>query len=250
MSVNLVQFVNGASSVIQAVILVVGLARVLEMRAGFVDRTYRQRAFWSVLLMGVVAAVNIESLLPLPSDLIVNIIGIAIFFGLIGIAFAFIDRTALVAIQQDFFHRDILGWKRFRIPAGLVLAASLIVAFLLVPKSLLTNPPLWVSIGENQTYIIAAILLGYAAIVGLIGSMRTPDKTLKKNIRFLGISLGFFVLSLAIFTLLSNDLGSIIGDIATIFATTFLYLSAMSLTPLGRTARDALEQQGQGRLRT
>jgi hypothetical protein len=241
MSSDYAQFVSDASSIIQLAILVVGIGRVAEMRKGFVDPTYRSRAFWSGLLMAVVALTNATSLIPLSNGIAGSIIGSLPLLAIIGVAFAFVDRTAIVGIRSDFFHRNILGWMRVRIPATFVMAGSLAygIIALNVPESNAPSPPLWDLIGIFQVFIVAVGLLGFGAVVIIIASRRTPDQTLKKNIRLLGIALGWFVLSLVAFLLpFSNDLATVVGALLTILATYFLYLSAMSLTPLGRTIRE------------
>lgn len=244
MSSDYTQFVSDASNIIQLAILAFGIGRVAEMRKGFVDPTYRSRAFWSGLLMAVVALTNATSLIPLPNGIAESIIGSLPLLAIIGVAFAFVDRTAVVGIRSDFFHRNVLGWTQVRIPAAFVMAGSLAygVIALNVPESNAPSPPLWDLIGIYQVFVIAIGLLGFGAVVIIIASRRTPDQTLKKNIRLLGIALGWFVLSLVAFLLpVSNDLATVAGALLTILATYFLYLSAMSLTPLGRTIREPSE---------
>ena len=238
---DLAQLVFVASSLIQLAILIVGIGRVAQMRRGFVDRTYRSRAFWSGFLMAVVAITNTTGLIPLSSGVVGSLISSLPFLAIIGVSLAFVDRTAMVGIQSDFFHRNILGWMHVRIPAGIVMTGSLVFAGFAMnaPESTSPSPPLWDSIGMFQVFIVAVGLLGFGAMVIIIASRRTPDQTLKKNIRLLGIALGWFVLSLVSFFALPSggDAATVIGALLTVLATYFLYLSAMSLTPLGRTIR-------------
>jgi hypothetical protein len=238
MSSDYAQFVSDASSIIQLAILIVGIGRVAEMRKGFVDPTYRSRAFWSGLLMAVIAVTNATSLIPLPNGIAGSLISSLPFLAIIGVCFAFVDRTAIVGMKSDFFHRNILGWMQARIPLGAVMAGSLVCGTIAlnVPESTAPSPPLWDLIGMYQISIVAAGLLGFGAVVIIIASRRTPDQTLKKNIRLLGIALGWFVLALVGFAIVPySDWSNVVGSLLTILATYFLYLSAMSLTPLGRT---------------
>ena len=241
MSSDYAQLVSDASSLIQIAILIVGIGRVAEMRKGFVDSTYRSRAFWSGFLMVVIAVTNATSLIPLPNGVAGSLISSLPFLAIIGVCFAFVDRTAIVGIRSDFFHRNILSWTRIRIPAGVVMAGSLVyglIAFT-APESTAPSPPLWDLIGTFQVFIVAVGLLGFGAVVIIIASRRTPDQTLKKNIRLLGIALGWFVLALVVFVIVPySDVSNVVGSLLTILATYFLYLSAMSLTPLGRTIRE------------
>jgi len=241
MSSDYAQLVSDASSLIQLSILIVGIGRVAEMRKGFVDPTYRSRAFWSGFLMVVIAVTNATGLIPLPSGIAGSLISNLPFMAIIGVCFAFVDRTAIVGMKSDFFHRNILGWMQVRIPLDVVMAGSLVygtIAFT-APESTAPSPPLWDLIGMFQILIVAVGLLGFGAVVIIIASRRTPDQTLKKNIRLLGIALGWFVLALVNFSIVpSADVATVIGSLLTILATYFLYLSAMSLTPLGRTIRE------------
>ena len=235
------QLVGDVSSLIQLAILIVGIGRVAEMRKGFVDPTYRSRAFWSGFLMAVIAVTNATSLIPLPDGIAGSLISNLPFLAIIGVCFAFVDRTAIVGIRSDFFHRNILGWMQVRFPLGVVMAGSLVygtIAFNL-PESTAPSPPLWDQIGMNQVPIVAVGLLGFGAVVIIIASRRTSDQTLRKNIRLLGIALGWFVLALVGFAIVPySDVSNVVGSLLTILATYFLYLSAMSLTPLGRTIRE------------
>jgi hypothetical protein len=240
MSSDLAQLAGEASSLIQLVILFIGIGRVAEMRKGFVDPIYRSRAFWSGFLMAVIAVTNATGFFSLPNNILGSLVSNVPFLAIIGVSFAFVDRTAIVGIRTDFFHRDILHWVKVRVPAGVVLAASLVygvIAFS-APESAAPSPPLWELIGTLQVFVVAIGLLGFGAVVIIIASRRTPDQTLKKNIRILGIALGWFVLALVDFTAVPYpEVSAIVGSLLTVLATYFLYLSAMSLTPLGRTVR-------------
>lgn len=240
MSGDPIWIANDASSLIQIAILVVGLIRVIQMRKGFVDPTYRSRALWSGLMMVVVVVVNSVGLIPTPNGTEGGLLIALPIYALLGVSFAFEDRTALVAIRSDFFHRGILGWRQIRVPAGFLLLASMALALVvnLTPEAALANPPLWTTLGTLQVFMVASILLSLGAIVMVIGSRRTPDMTLRRSIRLLGIGFGFFVVGIIGFTASNADLATLTGDVAVALATYFLYLSAMSLTLLGRTARD------------
>jgi len=235
---DIAQLVDGASSVVELAILIVGIGRVAQMRRGFVDPTYRSRAFWSGLLMAVIAISDATSLIPVSNGVIESLIFSIPLLAIIGVCFAFVDRTAIVGIHSDFFHRDILGWMQVRIPAGVVMGGSLVFGAVAMsaPESAAPSPPLWDLIGVFQVFVVSVALLGFGAVVIIIASRRTSDRTLKKNIRLLGIGMGWFVLALAVFFVPGEAAGAV-GSLLTVPATFYLYLSAMSLTPLGRTIR-------------
>jgi hypothetical protein len=240
MSGDPIWIANDGTSLIQIAILAIGLTRVAEMRKGFVDPTYRSRALWSGLMMIFVVVANAVGLVPTPTGTVAVLLYTVPLYALVGVGFAFEDRTALVAMKTDFFHRDILGWRQIRVPAGLVLPASLGIGVVVgvTPQAALASPPSWVIVGTLQVAVVAPVLLGLGSIVMVIGSRRTPDQTLRRSIRLLGVGFGFFVVGLVAFIAAYSDLGALIGDVATAFATYFLYLSAMSLTLLGKTERD------------
>jgi hypothetical protein len=223
------------------VILAVGIARVAEMRRGFVDGTYRSRAAWSALLMFVIAVTNAEGLVPLPNDILGALIGTLPFLGIIGVCYGYVDRTVVVAIRSDFFHRNIMNWTRLRIPLTAIIVVSLASDFVagLVPVPESQATPFLVVAAFELGLGAAAVVLGIGAVAIAISARRTRDQALRKNIRLLGLALGFFVAALASFVVLPpGDASTAVGDILTVFATYFLYLSTMSLSPLGRVEKE------------
>lgn len=240
MSVDLVLFANDASSLVQVGILMVGLYRAVEMRRGFIDPTYRSRALWSALLMVTIAVTNALTFVSLPATALGSLASLAPFLAIVIVCYAFIDRTVLVAMGSDFFHRDVLGWTRTRIPSYLIFAASsLAVLFIATfpPYGNSSAPPafgIWGVILTYQFFAVAIALLGYGAVAAVYGSRRTSDLTLKRHIRLLAVAVGFFVIAILTFSFSSGDLGQIISDALTMLATYFLYRSVMSLTSLGR----------------
>jgi hypothetical protein len=241
MSIDPIVYVNDASGLIQIVILAVGIARVAEMRRAFVDVTYRSRAAWSALLMFVIAVTNAESLIPLPNGILGALIGTLPFLAIIGVSYGYVDRTVVVAIRSDFFHRNILNWTRVRIPLTAIilvsLASGLVAGLVSVPESQAT--PFLVIVAFDLGSGAAAVVLGFGAVAIAISARRTRDRALRRNIRLLGLALAFFVASLAAFVVLPpGDASSAVGDILTVFATYFLYLSTMSLSPLGHVENE------------
>jgi hypothetical protein len=238
--------INDASSIAQIVILVLGVYRALVMRRGFVDATYRSRALWSAFLMLVIAVTNAQFFFSFPNDVLGTVLGFAPFIAIIIVSFAFVDRSMLVAVRSDFFHRNPLHWLQLRIPASVVLvgSAALIFAAVTVSAQLAnsgpgTNAPIWADLSYYQFFVVVVLILGYAAIGLIVAARRTPDKTLRRSIRLLGLALGSFVVSIVLSTIIPGDAGSILGDVFTLLATYVLYLSAMSLTTLGRVEKDA-----------
>ncbi len=243
MSGDLIQIFQDTTALIQLVILATGFYRSLEMRRGFVDATYRSKALWSALLMSVIALTNAVSLIPLPNNQLWNTVTFIPFLALVGFTFAFVDKTVLVAIKSDFFHRDILRWSKLRVPAASVLAGSgffifsgvaLSPSFSVGQSAVVT----WVDVAFLQFSLIAASVLGFAALALAIGAHRTSDRTLKKHIRLLGFALTSFAVSLVIPGVGSSDAAAVFQNSLTLVATYLLYLSTMSLTSLGHLQKE------------
>jgi hypothetical protein len=229
------------------VILFVGIYRALGMRRGFVDATYRSRALLSAILMSVVAISNAFFFVPLPNNALGGIVGFVPFSAIVGVCFALVDSNVLAAARSDFFHRTILHWPDLRLPAGAALGGSgvfILWAIASDPQAFASSPqssdPFWVLVAYYQFFFIAAVVLGYGAMGLIIGSRRTPDRTLKKYIRLLGFALASFALSLVVFTASSSDATMILGDLLTLGATYVLYVSVMSLTSLGHVEKEVI----------
>jgi len=209
------------------------------MRRGFVDATYRSRALWAAFFMSVIAITNAANFVPIPNDALGSALSFAPFLALVIVCFVFVDKSILVAVQTDFFHRNTLRWLALRRPAltSLVLSSAVIMVAVLSYGSQ-ADTPLWVNLGYYQFFLVSALVLGVAVVALIVGSRRTPDKTLKKHIRLLGYALAFFVVSL-VAGFSASDAAYVASEGLTLFATYFLYLSTMSLTSLGRVEKDA-----------
>ncbi len=96
--------------------------------------------------------------------------------------------------------------------------------------------PIWVDIGFYQFFAVIISVLGISALALGVASRRTSDRNLRKSIRLLGYALGLFVAALSLFPV-NSAVASIAGNILTLGATYFLYLSTMSLTALGRVEK-------------
>ncbi len=248
MSVDFLVYVEDIASLTQIAIILVGLYRVIEMRRGFVNRTYKSRATWSALLMVTIGVTNAIGFVSFPDTLVGSLASFLPFLAIVVVSYAFIDRTVLVAMQSDFFHRDVFRWMRARIPSYFVLAASCVVIIVdtsIPPYGNSSAAPasIWVELGFYQFFAVAIILLGYGTASAIFGSRRTSDQTLKRHIRLLGSALGFFVLALFTFSVNSGAFTQVVGNLLTIFATFFVYLSVMSLTPLGKVEKVAAATQ-------
>jgi len=217
MSVDVVALTSNATSVAQIFILVIGIYRAVIMRRGFIDPVYRSRVLWSALLMFVIIIANLSGFVNLPSDTIGSVIGFSPFVGIILVSYAYVDRSIMVAMKTDFFHRNTLHWLQFRrLGYGLLAATSLIEygAIVVAPQYFVsgpTSPAPVLDIVFYQFFVIIISVLGISALALGVASRRTPDRNLRRSIRLLGYALGLFVVSLSIGTGSNSGVGNIAG---------------------------------------
>ena len=216
------------------------------MRRGFIDPVYRSRALWSAVLMFVIILTNLNGFVSLPNDTISNLIGFSPFVAIVLVSYVYVDRSVMVAVSTDFFHRNTLHWLQFRrLGYGLLGATSLITYGLIIvaPQYFVSgyptpaHPPLFVAIGLNQFFAVIIFVLGISALALGVASRRTSDRNLRKSIRLLGYALGSFVATIFITSVSTSDAASIVGNILSLIATYFLYRSTISLTALGRVEK-------------
>jgi hypothetical protein len=246
MSGDLIFYFSDISSILQIAICIAGIYRALEIRLGFADATYRARALFSAVFLLVILIVNSFNFIPLPNNALGAVVGFLPIMAVILAAFAITDSNVQVAIHSDFFHRAILRWTDLRLFAVAVLFGSGI----LISSAIATDPlgwfanspqasdPSWVLVSFYQFFIVAPIVLAYGGLGLIVGSRRTPDRTLKRHIRLLGAAIVSFVLALLFFTIGANDAAVIIGNGLVVVTTYVLYLSAMSLTSLGHKEKE------------
>jgi hypothetical protein len=231
MSVDIVGLVNNATTVVIVAILLLGIYRAVEMRRVFVSPVYRSRAAWSAFLMLIILISFLSSYIPIPSTGPLSIITALPFIPILLTFFAYADRSVLVAMNTDFFHRNTLGWFRVRLPASLVLVAGLvaiIILFLITPAQ-----PLWVVVVTNSLFLTVGAVLAYATAALIVGARRSADRTLRKSILFLGLALSTLVLDLVLLTPLTpGTLPFVIVSQGTALVGIYLiYRSVMSLSP-------------------
>ena len=239
MSVDILGLASNAANVIVMAILIVGIYRALQMRGAFVNPAFRSRATWSVFLMLVILMLFLSNYVPIPSSGVLSYIGALPFIALLSVVFAYADRSVLVAIETDFFHRDTLGWRRARWPLAFVLVVGLGGGIVL------GNPPpgapFWeVEVGFASFLVGAAGVLSYCTAALIVGARRSSDRALRKSILLFGVALSTLVFSLV--ATAPFDQGTlpyvIINQGTGLVGIYLIYRSVMSLSPLGRIKKD------------
>ena len=219
--------------------MVLGAWRSAQMARGFVDRVYRSKALWMAALLSSILISELTGFVQFPSTALGSLLVISPLVLVIIVSYGLVDRTILVAMRSDFFHRDALGWTKVRLPGFVLVAGALclIVADSALVPSGTTAPPLWSTVAFDIFVVVVPLVLGYAAIAIVVSARRTADKTLKKHILFLGLSLACFATILALFASPGTDLFDLLEDALNVASLYLLYRAAMSLTLLGRVEK-------------
>ena len=216
--------------------MVLGIWRSAQMARVFVDRVYKSKAVWMAALTSTILLSELSSFVQFPSTALGSLLVITPLALVILVSYAFVDRTILVAMRTDFFHRDVIGWMKVRLPGFALVAGALCLIvpdWVLVPSGTST-PPFWSTVSFDIFVVVVPLVLGYAAIVMVISARRTADRTLKRHILLLGLSLGCFAVVLALFASPSTDLFDLLEDALNVGSLYLLYRAVMSLTLLGR----------------
>ena len=241
MSVDVAGAINVVTTVVTVGILLVGIYRALEMRRAFVRGPYKSRATWSTLLMLVIIPTQLETIVSVPNTGLLSLLGFIPFIALVLVIYAYADRSVLVAIETDFFHRDTLGWLRVRRPLAIYiicfLAAEVVGGVVLTPAE---QNSLLGDILNDLFYVSLAPILGYATAALIVGARRSADRTLRRSILLLGLALSTLVVSIVVTTPLpSGALAAVIVMQGTAVVGIYLiYRSMMSLSPLGRVEKE------------
>ena len=256
MSIDIVSAIEIVTFFIAFRVLFLGTFRAIRIGRTFVSAVYRNKAYWTAAVMVIIFVDLLNPYIPYPSPASLPVTGLLptlgwFLFGVLGalpfsllflVLFAFVDRTILVAMETDFFHRNTLRWRNVRRPLFGVLIAVLVVAiFIGSYYSLVPNPPSWTSLILGPLFLGAfGVGFPYLAIALIVASRRTPDRTLKMHVRFIGLAIVGYIGA----TIISSGWG--IHDVITSLVDAFfvilggyaLYRSVMSLSPLGRVAKE------------
>lgn len=101
---------------------------------------------------------------------------------------------------------------------------------------------LWIVTGFLTFLIALPAVYGYAAIALIIGSRRTADRVLKTYVKFLGLTIGAFVLEFLLLIIVegpasSFSLPALPGNLASILLSYLIYRTVMSLSVVGRVEK-------------
>jgi hypothetical protein len=250
MSGDIFSLIDDLRQVVSNGVLIFLAFRSIELGRGFVNPIYRSRAYWSAAVFAVAVLSNADNYIPFPDNVVGNILSFLPFPLLLYVILVFVDRTILVAIASDFFHRSVLRWERVRKFAYALFTLSF--AVLVVTAFFLPSNQSYPVAGDSaiiylafyQFAIIIPGVLAYAAGALIIGARRTPDNTLKNNIKYLAFALALFVADFVVggFT---NDVApyDLVDDALSLLSIYMLYRSIMYLSNIGRVEKVVVEPQ-------
>jgi hypothetical protein len=223
--------------IVGTIILGIGVVRAAEIGRAFVGGIYRSRAFWLIVLMILAGFDNLASYVPALNGnglSLSEVVFVLSFF----VIYVFVDRNLLITMQIDFFHENTLRWRQFRRVGYVALglgSLSLAIFSAAYNISNLTSPPVWALIVIFSYFGILAVILGYSSLALVKAARRTPDKTFRRFVRLLGITLAFAVLSATIWIL--PVVGNFVSTLCSAVACYGLYRCVMSLSPIGKVER-------------
>ena len=242
MSIDIASLISLAGLLVVLGLLLFSTFRGISIGRAMVDSVYKKRAFWMAASTGFLfAALATTNFLPQSA---VGSIGpqfvvAPLYYVAFLTIFAFVDRSILATMEEDFFHRDTLSWREVRRP---LFSAWLVFGFYSTViynwyQSIYAVTPVWMGVIDFFSNAIVFAGLGYLGAALMVGARRTPDRTMKKFVR----DFGLFLISFAIGAILGSigpfDFGWIVqlaGSAFLAIAFFCLYLTVMSLSPLGK----------------
>ena len=199
----------------------------LSLRRALVDRPYRSRAFWTAVgaltLDSFFAAGYVDGIFGNNPTTYTALIAEAFVWGFVFVGlFGWIASNATVAVEADYFNRDVLLWKR----GGRVVAPVMVFTAYV----LFNLPPWWFpqagqsSLGPVVTTIgngLVTVAVVYAVVVISVTYLRILDKRIKTYTLWVALSI-----ATAFVSVISSPPVSVIAVVAFLY---FMYRSVGTL---------------------
>jgi hypothetical protein len=260
MSIDIVTIIDEVGATIAAIVLFFLISRAIMIGRNFVGGVYRSRAFWFAGVMLVALELVLSTLAILlfglyPSTSL-SWLGIISFLAFLLVMFVYADSTILVTLEMDFLHRNTLHWRPVRTLAYAAIFANILYLAVLI---FLTNPPPCVSSGQCSLYVpgvpswiqaiflysialyevvpVALVTYAYSITAVIIGARSTSDMTMKRHVRWLGLSFIIFFVAFVV-SFFVNGVPFISTALLLVLVYTF-YRALMSLTSIGRLKAEA-----------
>ncbi len=232
MPLDAVSLLDAAVIVLSAAVFAAAAFRAVQLRRAFVNRVYRSLAT-SLALVAIATMAATAIVYPYifsnPSNTSVTVTLTRFVYAVALVRF--IDRTSLVAMETDFFHRDWLHWRRVRKLAYVALFVFLLVYATITYFVPPDTPVLPLLSAEFAYALFGFVFLGYLVALLVVSARRTPDVILKGSVRLLGLFALFFFVSTTFNSILQV---LILHDVLVLLASYFFYRAVMSLSPVGR----------------
>lgn len=159
----------------------------------------------------------------------------------VALSFYWIDTSIFAAQRTDPLQRNTMRWREVRWllwpTFGLLFTLTLLVEY---SPPLAAWQPVWLGILWLPSFMIPAAIL---AAVFVKSVMRSKDRTLRRHLRWFGLSFVGLFATLIITELIVTSLGGIVSDATTSSGFTVfaycIYRSAKSLAPLERMGMQA-----------
>ncbi len=168
--------------------------KALSLRKALVDHPYRSRALWTAVgaltLVGFSIAGYTDDVFGQVASTYTAVVAEATAWGFVFLGlYGWVASNANVAVDADFFNRDVLFWKKGGNKAAL---AMIVGAFVLD-----NLPPFWFS-QANQVYydavatagdVLLIIVMAYAIVVISITFFRIVDRRIKSYTLWVALSI-------------------------------------------------------------
>jgi hypothetical protein len=175
--------------------------RAFRIRRALLVPLYRNQALWTAAIALFWILIYLPLALPLSSTVTSYSLFAALFVGVV-FFFAWYDVLVKIARSSDPLERDILGWRVIRLVLWGAVVVSIVLAFTVVAPAV-TNGSDLPPVGQLVLFYVGNswiffLLGGVCALAVLIGSRRSGDPTLKRQLRWAGIYIVVLVLDIAV----------------------------------------------------
>jgi multisubunit Na+/H+ antiporter MnhB subunit len=244
MSVDYSDAAGVAILLVASGLVVFALYRAVEFRRVLVGRVYKNRASWTVVFLLAILFFFFDTSGYVPylsSDG-----GVPGFVVITVSLVLFVDSNIRATQETDFFHRDTLRWRVLGKPAVIAILCSLAIVGLAIVAAgfnsiatwgMTNTSSVWVDVGALQYFLVLGVVLVYGAASLITAGRRTQDRTMRRFVGMLGLSLLGFVLFFTIWIPLSyfgTDASNVGSEVFFIVAAYYLYKAVMSFSPVGR----------------
>ena len=247
MSFDMAALANDAVNLVFFGILVVASGRGIQIGRHLVNPTFRNRAFWAsgVMLFVVVVSGGLNqvpyfAVTSAPFDVVHAVLSSLPWMIEFILLFLFVGSTITVTMEMDFFHRDTLHWRSLRRPLTVAYLAVTAYGFPVTAYNFPAAVPIWAIAGEVVIFLVGFPILGYAVVALLIGARRTPDRTMKSFVAYLGAGLLILVAGLVVTSTVGSP-GGIVGlltNLPSLIPAYLFYRAIMALSPIGKIERE------------